>query len=442
MMSRQLICVAAAVVLSLACAGYADVLLGDFEEGSLDDWAPVGDGSEVSLATSDFGATLGSSSLAATVASGGYWRVHKIVELDMTNKTTVRADVTFKPDEWVADAGAWAQLDAIAIQPNWFQVAPSSIINRDTGEEVGKAWGGAEEDSRRTYTWDITGKDWSGVTAVEIFLSLQWANYSQGGTFYIDNIQLIGPEAGPPLGNAILVTEQIDLDGDGVRDDQGLEDFLKFEGYTVDVQPGYWAELDPNKIAALEATDLIVISRTANSGNYDDGDEPTQWNSISTPLVQMSAYLVRNSRWKWVDSATATNNSDSPLMEVLVPEHPVFADVALDPNNQVKVIDETVGSGQTSFIGSLDMGNGILLAKAVAEEDLGWIAEWPAGVEFYDEAGQVASGPRMRFMACTQEVGATPQGAFNLTAEGQLMLSNALKYMLSLKEIEVENTDF
>jgi hypothetical protein len=36
MMSKRLFCFAAVVVLSLACASYADVLLGDFEEGSLD----------------------------------------------------------------------------------------------------------------------------------------------------------------------------------------------------------------------------------------------------------------------------------------------------------------------------------------------------------------------------------------------------------------------
>lgn len=233
------------------------------------------------------------------------------------------------------------------------------------------------------------------------------------------------------LGGAqiVLVTEEADADADGEWDDQNVVDWLVAQGHFVDVQRGTMMELDPNKIDLLDAADLVIISRSTNSGNYNSDDEPTQWNSITAPLIQMSAYLVRNSRWKWIDSSSATNNSGAPTMQVLDPNHPVFAGVTLDPNNMVVALDAAVGSGETSFVGSLDAGNGTLLAQA-AGADLAWIAEWESGVEFYAGAGQIAGGKRMYFAAGTQEVGTTPQGALNLSAEGELMFANAIAYML------------
>jgi uncharacterized surface protein with fasciclin (FAS1) repeats len=240
--------------------------------------------------------------------------------------------------------------------------------------------------------------------------------------------------------NITVVTENVDREPDGVVDDQGLIDWLVAAGHAVDVQRDYWWTLDDAKIAALNAADLVIISRLSNSGNYDDGAEVTQWNSITAPMLQLSAYLVRNSRWKWMDTGTASNNTTDTVMEVLDPTHELFAGVTLstadpnDPNvvaNLVSVIDPNVGTGMTSFMGTLDPGNGTLLATAPAS-GMAWIVEWDKGVEYYDGAGQFAGGPRLYFAVGTQESGATPQGAWNLTAEGEIMFANAINYMLSI----------
>ena len=71
---------------------------------------------------------------------------------------------------------------------------------------------------------------------------------------------------------------------------------------------------------------------------------------------------------------------------------------------------------------------------------MGWIAEWDAGVEFFEGAGQYAGGRRMLFCAGTQEflffdpdtqeVITTAQGELNLTAEGLQMFRNAIGYLL------------
>ena len=48
----------------------------------------------------------------------------------------------------------------------------------------------------------------------------------------------------------------------------------------------YWWELDPNKVDELNAADLVIISRIASSGKYDDVDadtgfsEPNEWLSL------------------------------------------------------------------------------------------------------------------------------------------------------------------
>jgi len=252
------------------------------------------------------------------------------------------------------------------------------------------------------------------------------------------------------LGGAdiILVTEDRDWNLDGLRDDHDLEMLLVSEGHFVDVRPNYWRELGPDKIAQLNAADLILFSRATNSASYDDGDEPSQWNSLTTPLLQMNAYCARNSRWEWVNSGTATGDTPAIYLEAVAPSHPIFSNVVLiapdaddgdDPATVVRMIDPNVGSGITSFIDTTDMGNGRLLAKPVAWQ-MGWIAEWDAGVEFYEGAGQYAGATRLLFSAGTQEIQftdpdtqelmTTTQGELNLTTEGLQMFRNAIAYLL------------
>jgi hypothetical protein len=243
---------------------------------------------------------------------------------------------------------------------------------------------------------------------------------------------------GVQAANIVLINQEYDTDADGVQDDQGLIDWLVAEGHTVDVQPGNWVDLDPNKMAVLDAADLVIMSRASNSGDYaSNADEVTLWNSVKAPLIQMSAYLVRSSRWKWVNS-TSISNPVGAMTEAVDLESPVFRFVTLEPNNPddpndpavlVQAVDGTTGTGQTSLIGTLDMGNGHLIAKG-AGLDAAWIATWEPGVEFYEGAGEMPAAKRMMFCAGTQEVGATPQGAFNLTADGEQMLHNAINYML------------
>jgi hypothetical protein len=233
--------------------------------------------------------------------------------------------------------------------------------------------------------------------------------------------------------NIIWVCENIDITGDGTPDDFAWIPWLESLGYTVDVQRGNWTALDTAKIATLNAADLIIISRCTSSGNYNnDATEISQWSGITKPILNLSAYFARNNRWYWVNSATI-NNLVGPMMEVVVPGHPIFTGIQLNASNQVAAVDGTTGNGQTSFIGTVDVGSGTLLAKTGANA---WIVEWTPGKPFYTGSTQTPAGKRLLFSAGTQEVSPTPIGAFNLTEPGKKMLSNAILYMLGKPVVE------
>ena len=225
--------------------------------------------------------------------------------------------------------------------------------------------------------------------------------------------------------NIIWVSGFFDDNGDGEPDDQAWVAMLEAQGYTVDYTPG-WEDLDDDKIAALNAADLIIISRCSNSGDYDDdATEISQWNSLTTPILQSSTHLIRNSRWLWFDTATLPTLSDV-VVDISVPSHPIFSGVS----SPVQITDGVVGPSSFVDITGIGTGNGTLLAK-VTDAETAWIVEWEEGVEYYPGSGQIAGGPRMFFAAGTQETAPDiGRGEYNLTPEGEKVFLNAVRYMI------------
>ncbi len=236
--------------------------------------------------------------------------------------------------------------------------------------------------------------------------------------------------------NIIWVSDGYDELVDGIPDDHDCVDFLEANGYTVDntegasFGDGYWRNLNADKIAALNAADLVIISRCSDSGNYaSDATETEQWNSITTPMILLNVYMVRSSRWLWVDNTDLAGDGGTPTLQAVDAAHPIFYGVALDTKNQVDIYDQTVGTGTVSFYNSLDIGNGTLLASPVGQD---WtvIAEWEAGVEFHEGGGQFAGGRRMLFCIGSREGVGYGRGEYNLNAEGEKLFLNIIEYML------------
>jgi hypothetical protein len=218
----------------------------------------------------------------------------------------------------------------------------------------------------------------------------------------------------------------------GVPGDKGWVDLLRAQGYTVDYRGEagsaspdfqYWRTLDAGKISELDAADLVIISRNTDSGQYYNGTETAQWNAVEAPILSLSAYMVRSSRWGWVNATTQVI-SDA-LMEVTAPAHPVFKGLSLGANNQVDVVTSSIDA----FAVVTYSGNGTLLARRADNGQL-WIVEWPAGVQFYSGSGQTAGGKRM-YMAAAPSI--------NLTPEGQTVFLNSVKYLLGSPSGQASN---
>jgi hypothetical protein len=225
----------------------------------------------------------------------------------------------------------------------------------------------------------------------------------------------------------IVWISETNADAQSVYFDQGWIDLLEDAGYTVDFRPGEWMTLDVDKLATLESADLIIASRNSNSGNYaSDATEVTQWNSVPTPLIMMTAYWCRNNRWLWINDTTIEEYAAEAMMQVVDSAHPVFEGIK-PVNGLVDVIDETVNSGQNSFILTNNVGNGTLIAQREDNQAV-WIAEWAADVEFYEGSGQIPAEKRMLFLAGGG--GGQEAGSLNLNDDGIKMFLNAVKYMI------------
>ncbi len=235
--------------------------------------------------------------------------------------------------------------------------------------------------------------------------------------------------------NIVWVSDAYDERPDSVPDDQAAADFLVSLGHTVDYQiasfgNGYWRTLDDDKIAALNAADLVIVSRNSNSGDYaNDATEIARWNGVSAPLIQMTPYITRSNRWVWYGNDSLSEDGGTPTLVAVDPHHPIFGGVELAADFSVDIYDQSVGSGTVSFPGGVDVGNGRLLAKTLTGERT-IVAEWDAGEPFYAGGAQTPAGKRMIFCAGTREGEGFGRGEFNLNEQGKILFANAVEYMV------------
>lgn len=258
-------------------------------------------------------------------------------------------------------------------------------------------------------------------------------------SIWIDAVELVDvtPIEDPDI---IWVSAAIQ-DSNGVDSDQGFVDVLEANGYTVrrenDTMKNGTNPLTEEQRAVLESGKLIIFSRSASSGDYNN----VSWNTLNKPMILLSSYLSRASRWQWLNNSDLLGDGDSgaPLFQVHDPMHPIFDGVTLDANNQVAVLDGSVGSGNSSLPGRPDFGNGELLASVV---DTGTvtIVYWPWFKKFHSETAQYSGAARLLFNAGTRE-NTEPgnlQGMYNLTPDGEKMFLNAVAWMMSLEAPIVE----
>jgi hypothetical protein len=232
--------------------------------------------------------------------------------------------------------------------------------------------------------------------------------------------------------------------------DIGYTNLLRDSGHTVTRIATVNDPPSQTVLAQLNAADLVIIGRSADSAHYREDPETLFWNSsVTAPLMIMSAYLTRggsnaaNARLGWFTGDAVPDITGTRRALAVQPAHPVFDGIALDANNETGDILAVVtspinGATQrgTSIPNSPITAGGTLIAS-IAGGSPGstgtMVAEWDAGTPTDPQAGtDVFGGKRMAFMSGSREVdGVSSQtaGIFDLTPLGQQLFLNAVDYM-------------
>lgn len=132
-----------------------------------------------------------------------------------------------------------------------------------------------------------------------------------------------------------------DTSGTDHRDD-ALVAVLQGLGYTVDTSGmggamkeggnSPWATGNESKLAALQAADLVLVSRRTGSGSYDN--DRKGWNELGTPLLLMSGYLTRgessSKKWGWTTGGSGNAAGATTDIDVVATGHEFLAGLS-DP---------------------------------------------------------------------------------------------------------------
>lgn len=179
--------------------------------------------------------------------------------------------------------------------------------------------------------------------------------------------------------------------------------------------------IDPLGAAAkadLRAADLIIVSRRTSSGNFDA--EIEFWNGLKTPILLHSAFLIGDSRWRWIPGGN--ENVDLTQVSVVDPKDPILDGVTVT-DGQVVIFSTLVPGLDVSNQGSA--GNGTKVATPAGNDKV-MIARWEAGIEYYPGSGQIAGGPRVFFGMRTDKF------FLFVTDDGKKMLENAILMLMGL----------
>lgn len=220
-------------------------------------------------------------------------------------------------------------------------------------------------------------------------------------------------------------------------------------------------------VNVLEAADLVIISRSVNSGDYAN-DAATIWNNVRTPMIITGGYVLRNSRMGYTTGGTMPDTTGDIKLTVSDPNHPIFEGVAMtdgvmdNPFAGVVVYPTdgtTVARGISINTDPVNEYGNVLGTiadttdpndpNAVNPGPVGGmvIGEWSMGAELTHNGGagtDILAGPRLVFLTGSREtsgISSRTAGLYDLYEDGAQMMLNAVAYMLVPKPI-VENGSF
>ena len=221
--------------------------------------------------------------------------------------------------------------------------------------------------------------------------------------------------------------------------DVGYTRLLRDNGYEVTriVTSG-----DPD-VDLLNTFDLVIISRSASSSHYQNGDRSAKWNGLQVPVINLNGYTLRSSRLGFTSGTTMRDTTMPIRLRALNPNHPIFEGISLDENGVttepyagIVTWNETVQRG-ISFNMNPVADDGVIIAVCAEPDDPTYggfaIAEWPAGAQMANGNHDVLGGRRMVFLTGSREQGVTSHmaGIYDLTPLGEQLFLNAVEYMIN-----------
>jgi PEP-CTERM motif len=208
----------------------------------------------------------------------------------------------------------------------------------------------------------------------------------------------------------------------------------------------------PDKLATLNASDLIIISRSVASGHYQQPEETLFWNTFTKPIINTGAYTMRNSRLGMYTGGTIPDTVNPVRLTATNPSHPIFAGVALDGSNVMvntyadpvttPFAPNTLQRGISVVTEPIAAGGQLLATVPAGAVSGAAIALFPPGtMTATDNAvtrpANVLGGYRMLFLTGSREHdGLTSEGSgiYDLSADGGRMFLNAVNFMLAIPE--------
>lgn len=187
----------------------------------------------------------------------------------------------------------------------------------------------------------------------------------------------------------------------------------------------------------LNTFDLVIISRSVPSGNYQNPPSPADWNGIEAPTIILGGYILRSSRLGYTTGDTMVDTTGTVKLKVNAPGHPVFDGVSLDGtglmvNDYANIVsfNAVVQRGVSVNTDPVATG-GVTLATIGTEGDPAFggmvIGEWQAGSSMADGSADILGGHRLVLLTGSRENdGLTSEGAgiYDLMADGARLLLN------------------
>lgn len=198
-------------------------------------------------------------------------------------------------------------------------------------------------------------------------------------------------------------------------------------------------------VAFLNTFDLVIVSRSNPSGNFQTPESTALWHSVTKPTIHLGGYALRASRLGLSTGETIPDSGGTIRLRVNAPAHPIFNGVVLDAATntarafaRLVTYNGTVQRGISVNNNSIATG-GTVLATVGTAGDAAFggtvIAEFPTGTTMSNASADVSAGKQLIFLTGSREQGITGEaaGLYDLDGDGARLFLNAVRYMAGIQ---------